>query len=182
VLILIVDCAYCGYRFQKPLESKDAAVNCPKCGFVCTSEPIAKDQPVSWDRTAPQRARPIVSWDRTDQHVARLAGLVRGRDCTAPQESEVASASGSRLRVQGETVYLDNSPVPLDMTAEKKADAVAFLGELLKQPGNWLSGSDIGKATQREGVRFDRVYKALPEPIKSLIESNRRKGYRVRLA
>jgi hypothetical protein len=67
------------------------------------------------------------------------------------------------------------------MTPERTEDALAFLGELLKDPGNWKSGrSDIAKATFREGTRFDLVFKALPPEIKSLIESDRRKGYRLR--
>jgi hypothetical protein len=52
-----------------------------------------------------------------------------------------------------------------------------FLRELLREPGNWKSSSDIGQATQLKGVRFDRVLRVLPSPIKSEIESNRRKGY-----
>jgi hypothetical protein len=71
---------------------------------------------------------------------------------------------------------------PLNLTPERTEVALAFLNELLKEPGNWKSNSDIGKATGQEGVRFDRVRKVLPDAIKSEIESNRRKGYRVRLA
>jgi hypothetical protein len=39
-----------------PLGSRDCAVSCPKCGFVITSEPSIKDQPVSWEQTRSSRA------------------------------------------------------------------------------------------------------------------------------
>ncbi len=84
----------------------------------------------------------------------------------------------ARLKIESRTVYVDGQLVPLDMTPERTDDALAFLGELLKEPGNWKSASDIGKATNKEGVRFDRVFKTLPSAINSLLESNRRKGYR----
>jgi len=47
--------------------------------------------------------------------------------------------------------------------------------------GNWLSSPEIGKQTNKEGTRFDLIFKALPKPIKSRIESNKRKGYRIAL-
>jgi hypothetical protein len=67
----------------------------------------------------------------------------------------------------------------LGLSTERTDDALAFLAELVKEPGNWKSSSDIGKATKREGLRFDLIYKVLPQPIKSQLESNR-KGYRLR--
>ena len=84
------------------------------------------------------------------------------------------------LRVTEQTVYVNGKPVPLDLSPEKKEDALAFLAELAKEPGNWMSSTDIGKATDHEGVRFDRVYKALPPILKRLLESDRRKGYRMK--
>jgi hypothetical protein len=80
----------------------------------------------------------------------------------------------------GKAVYIRGRLVPLGLTPERTEDTLAFLGELLKEPGNWKSSPDIGKATQREGVRFDRIFKSLPSAIKSELESDRRKGYRVR--
>src|SRR5687768_10423898 len=49
VLILLRKCAYCGYQFQTPIEARDSAVHCPKCGFVITSEPWTKNQPFTWE-------------------------------------------------------------------------------------------------------------------------------------
>jgi hypothetical protein len=94
----------------------------------------------------------------------------------------LAPASIANLHIEGKTVYVGGVPVPLNLTPERTADALAFLGELLREPGNWKSSSDIGRETQLEGVRFDRLFRALPGPVKSEIESVRRKGYRVRLA
>jgi hypothetical protein len=82
-----------------------------------------------------------------------------------------------RLKIRKRQFFLDGVLVPMELTQEKTDDALAFVGELIKEPGSWKSGPDIGKATHKEGVRFDKVKKVLPEPIKSLIESNRRKGY-----
>jgi hypothetical protein len=83
------------------------------------------------------------------------------------------------IQIESGIVRVDGEEVLLDMTNEKRTDVLAFVAQLLQEPGNWKSGPDIGKATRREGHRWDRIYKALPKPIKSLIESNRRKGYRL---
>lgn len=85
-----------------------------------------------------------------------------------------------RLQIKRKTVYLDGEPVPLGLTCEGAEEALDFLRELIKDPGDWKSGTDIGKATMRENVRFDRVLKRLPEVIKALIETDRRKGNRLR--
>jgi hypothetical protein len=121
-------------------------------------------------RSRPQRLAQEMSWvvGPIGQPPSKAATLTSGAD------------SQPQLRVQDRTVYLDGRAVPLDFTPERTDDALAFLGELLKQPGNWMSSADIGKATHREGLRFDRVFRDLPTAIKSQLESNRRKGYRVR--
>jgi hypothetical protein len=84
------------------------------------------------------------------------------------------------LQIKDGMVYRNGNAVPLGMTKHRAALAVTFLGELLKEPGNWKSSRDIALATKTEGTRYDRIYKNLPIAIKSYIESNRRKGYRVR--
>lgn len=84
------------------------------------------------------------------------------------------------LKIRGKLVFVRGMRTPLDLTPERTDEALAFLGRLCSEPGNWMSGPDIAKATNRESTRFDLVYKALPAGIKSLIESNRRKGYRLR--
>jgi hypothetical protein len=148
------------------------------CRFEAPTAPTGRGEPftlsdgtVGWIEVA----GPVSLPDVTGEPGGEALGNVR-----APRARRADVEP--RLRVEGQSVYLDNRPVPLDMTAEKKDDVLAFLGRLLSEPGNWMSGHDIGKATQREGVRFDRVRKALPPEIQSLIESDRRKGYRLRLA
>jgi hypothetical protein len=86
----------------------------------------------------------------------------------------------THLAIDGNTVTVHGQPVDLDLTAERTEDALAFLRELLKEPGTWKTGPDIGKATSRERLRFDRIFQALPAPIKALMESHIRKGYRLR--
>jgi hypothetical protein len=84
------------------------------------------------------------------------------------------------LEIKDGMVYRNGNAVALGMTNYRAGLAVTFLRELLKEPGNWKSSRDIALATKTEGTRYDRIYKDLPIAIKSYIESNRRKGYRVR--
>jgi hypothetical protein len=91
-------------------------------------------------------------------------------------------ADGCRLQIEGRSVYVDGALVPLDMTSERADDALAYLGELKTDPGEWKSDPDVGRATRREKVRFDRIRAVLPKPIGSLIETHHRKGSRLRPA
>jgi hypothetical protein len=69
------------------------------------------------------------------------------------------------------------------MTREKSAEALAFLSVLSQNPGQWQSSTDINdKYPTMKGTRWDRVKKRLPECVLKIIESNRRKGYRLPLA
>jgi hypothetical protein len=80
-----------------------------------------------------------------------------------------------RLAIRNDIVYLDDVLVPLDGTVEACEEIRRYLGALLQQPpGQWVSGSEIDK-----GVRWDRVRKRLPPILQNLIETNRRKGYRL---
>jgi hypothetical protein len=90
------------------------------------------------------------------------------------------AAAKQRLEIEGNTVRVDGKIIRLDMTKETAEDALAFLRQLLAEPGNWQSSPDIGKATHREGVRFDLLRKKLPDEIKWIIESKTRKGFRLR--
>lgn len=90
-----------------------------------------------------------------------------------------------RLRVEGNQIFLDGSPVQADLTPEKLAQALCFLRHLLEAAGNWLSSGDIDQAESKKeykgmsGTRWDRVRKALPPCIYKLTGSDRRKGYRL---
>jgi hypothetical protein len=80
-----------------------------------------------------------------------------------------------RLTLDGESVYLDGSLVPLDGTPEGREEMRLYLGALLQAGGNWLSGREI-----QEGVRWERVRKRLPQVLLDLTETNRRKGNRLK--
>jgi hypothetical protein len=123
-------------------------------------------------------------------HAVRSCPPVPGGDLTKVLEEEKARRQAARetlvgdavpIRIVDGLVLVNNKLVPLGMTPEKASEALAFLRQLLQVPGNWCSGSDIGNAENMKDVRFDRVYNALPRPIKSKIQSIPRKGYRVKL-
>jgi hypothetical protein len=108
------------------------------------------------------------------------------RECLAIREAvgfpTRPVGSPGRLRVEGRNVYLDGEVVSLGFTEAKTTHALHFLRSLLAEPGNYLSSREIG---ERDGgdpkYRYDvKVFKKLPEPIKSLIESKRAAGFRVR--
>jgi hypothetical protein len=92
----------------------------------------------------------------------------------------------ARLQIQGATVLLDGSPVPLDMTEESRGAAICLLTHLLAAAGDWRSGSELnamevaGPCKQHVDVRWDLVRKQLPPALLSLTETNRRKGTRLR--
>jgi hypothetical protein len=88
-----------------------------------------------------------------------------------------------RLRIEGQTVFLDGEPVFLDMTDERKESAIYYLEYLLSAFPGWLTDSEVKKAEeQRKGglpdIRWDHVRRKLPKCILDLIETNRRKGSR----
>jgi hypothetical protein len=60
-------------------------------------------------------------------------------------------------------------------------NARAFLGELAKEPGNWLSGPEIGRRSSQHGIRFDLVYHRLPSTLKAAITSKPGAGFRLRV-
>jgi hypothetical protein len=81
-------------------------------------------------------------------------------------------------------VRLDGEPVSLELIGEGRQAALCYLGHLLRVEGDWISGPEINAAEQQRpgglvNQRWDRVRASLPEQIQSLIESNRRKGYRL---
>jgi hypothetical protein len=91
----------------------------------------------------------------------------------------------ARLQIEGLTVRLDGRPVPLNMTEEARNAALCLLCHLLAAAGNWRSGRELdnmeqaGPCREHIEVRWDRVRKQLPACLLELVESNRRKGYRL---
>jgi hypothetical protein len=91
----------------------------------------------------------------------------------------------SRLQIDGDSVLLNGNSVSFDLTPEAREKALVFLRHLIGANGNWVSGGDIDRAEQAKprglpGTRWDRVRCTLPETLQTIIESNRRKGYRIR--
>jgi hypothetical protein len=84
------------------------------------------------------------------------------------------------IAIDGVRLLLHGKPIDLDLTPQRTEDALDFIREVIRNPESWVSGPEIGKAVNKEGVRFDRVFKSLPGDIKTLIEATRRKGYRLR--
>src|SRR5262249_9770655 len=126
-----------------------------------------------WARIAPVRKEYL--FDTENPHPSTNGELHGER--TEPKARVAHTPLTATLEVHERTVLINGSPVALGMTTEKADDAIAFLGVLATEPGNWFSSSGIGKKTKKEGTRFDLVFKVLPKPIKSCIESSRRKGY-----
>jgi hypothetical protein len=115
-----------------------------------------------------------------DKHAGYALRLLdRLQKCVSVAATEHERPKHAPIRVEGRQVFVEGEPVPLGMTPDKAADALAFLKQLLREPGNWQSSAEIGEATKREGVRFDRTCKNLPAKIRHFIQSSTRKGFRI---
>jgi hypothetical protein len=56
----------------------------------------------------------------------------------------------------------------------------AFVNALIKAKGNWRSGRELAEGEpELEGVRLDRLRKALPEPARALIQCKPGRGFRL---
>jgi hypothetical protein len=85
-----------------------------------------------------------------------------------------------QLAIEGDQVLLDGQPVPLEMTTDRQFYARLFLQQLLAAGGQWRSSTEMaGYAKDLEKQRLDQLRKALPKRLQKLIESDRRKGYRL---
>lgn len=177
---LVVDGIQLGWGNRLPIFKSDVKVMdgdlptvCPKAHPQIPSELLTQIQQ-RWRSLGWCPIGKTIHWVGRQDTIERL--------CTCQNPSKRNNERGvSNLRIEGRNVYVDNQQVALDMTPERLDDALAFLGVLLSEPGNWFSSSDIGRQTKKEGTRFDRVKKSLPLPIQNHIQTNRRKGYRIRL-
>lgn len=124
---------------------------------------------------APPQPYPKFSRQRGVAELDRIANQLES------EEPAQAASGGARcpIRVDHKKVLVNDQHVPLNATAERTDDIIAFVSDLVEHYRDWRSSTDIGKATGREGVRFDRVFRSLPLPIKSHITSDRRKGFRL---
>src|SRR5262249_52892647 len=86
------------------------------------------------------------------------------------------------IRIEGNQVYVNGKLVPLDVTEEKRKEVLGFLRQLIEQRGGWISSTEIDKNEKLMGTRIDRIRKLLPPEINAFVESNRRKGYRIRIS
>jgi hypothetical protein len=87
-----------------------------------------------------------------------------------------------RLVIDKDTVQLDGKTVLLDMTPERRKEAIFYLNTLLNAKGHRLSDSDV-RSIAREAelvdfmaVRWDQVRKQLPDKLLALIDTHSRKG------
>jgi hypothetical protein len=90
-----------------------------------------------------------------------------------------------RLQQVSGRVLLDDKEISLGLTAERRADALCYLGHLIRVGGDWISDSEVNAAetilgSGRAGVRWDRIRDGLPEDVRNLIETHKRKGSRLR--
>jgi hypothetical protein len=91
-----------------------------------------------------------------------------------------------RLEIQGSTVKLDGQTVPLNLTSRSRAAVICLLTHLLAARGDWRSQSELyqmeGAVPCRDhvGIRWYRIVALLPATLRALIETNRRKGNRLR--
>jgi hypothetical protein len=97
-----------------------------------------------------------------------------------------AKSPRARLRVKGNAVYLGGERVPLDLTEESRDAALCYLRHLLSAEGDWRSGSELNTMEEASpickdhcGIRWDIIHKRLPECLRNLIETDRRKGRRL---
>jgi hypothetical protein len=122
------------------------------------------------------------SHDRHEAWLAKVKALrtaaealdgAEGR-AAANEQARTPAIPSLRLEVRGTAVFLDGKLVPWDLTAQAQEDAIRYVQALIDANGNWISGPDI-----EAGTRWDRIRQKLPQSIRSLTETDRRKGNRL---
>jgi hypothetical protein len=89
----------------------------------------------------------------------------------------------SPIVIDGQRVQVNGQSISLDVTGERLQDSLHFLNQLVENLGNWVSGPDISKAAPErydERFRWDRLQRSLPRAIRKHIETDRRKGKRLK--
>jgi hypothetical protein len=131
--------------------------------------------------------RPLFEERVFRRDMRRAARIVDRLETILTNNADGGQDRGRRCRLQlvGGRVLLDGNEVPLGLTAERRADALCYLGHLIRA-GDWISGSEVDAAETKRGgeslagTRWDRLRDVLPEDIQDLIETNRKKGTRLR--
>jgi hypothetical protein len=130
-------------------------------------------------------------WDEVRQNLSQVYPLyLSGVLCALIQKESAqlgtAEPPQPRLRVEEDSVFLDDDRIPLDMTEESRGAARCYLRHLLAAGGEWRSDSEVDEmeggstcAVKHVGVRWDRIRKQLPNVLKALIQTDRKKGSRL---
>ena len=96
----------------------------------------------------------------------------------------IESAPRAPATLSCPTVDLPSRTVTFDGTRHdvSSVTALRWVKVLAEHPGEWISAPELKRHDQElDGVRPDRLKKQLPQELLSLIESDRRKGSRLRL-
>jgi hypothetical protein len=99
------------------------------------------------------------------------------------KRQQLASAPQSPITIDQSCVFVKGQRVQLNVTPERLTDVLHFLNQLIRKLGLWVSGSEISKAEPtkyNDRYRWDRVQKSLPRIIREQIETDRRKGKRLK--
>jgi hypothetical protein len=89
----------------------------------------------------------------------------------------------SPIVIDGQRVQVNGRFISLNVTEERLEDILHFLNQLIANLGNWVSGPDISKAAPNrydERFRWDRLQRSLPPIIQKHIQTDRRKGKRLK--
>ncbi|HJT76349.1 MAG TPA: hypothetical protein VJ739_04030, partial [Gemmataceae bacterium] len=108
-----------------------------------------------------------------------------GRQDSTTHAADVRPPRRCRLELRDGVPHLDGAAVPLDeMTGPAREGALCLLGHLMRAGGGYVSSTEIDRAERARpggiwGRRWDRVRDSLPDRLRRLTESDRRKGYRL---
>jgi hypothetical protein len=110
-----------------------------------------------------------------------LGGIPSEDDCLRQDGCVEFEPLGPKIRVdlQKNIIWLDGEPTPVTSAQAYFVDAVVAAHRAHR---DWMSVKKLASEEHRlsVGSRPDRVYKALPESIKRLIESKGGSGYRLK--
>jgi hypothetical protein len=149
--------------------------------------------PVGWQNDTEFLNRERAKVDSSSGSFPRLQGELMGLmneltiapSAALPPPHETPGDRKCRVAFGDQKLLLDGQPVPLDMTDESRGAALCLVRHLLAAAGDWRSSTELdamegtGPCREHVGVRWDRVRKGLPPCLRDLIDTDRRKGYRL---